>query len=126
MKNLLLTFTLITILFTSCKKDEPDLQEEDIILISNVDAILTNSAIVHFKINRGNCKGPEIEIGFCFSESALPTINDRKQYTIAMCGYTGSKKISQLKGNTKHYVRGYLKKETGVVYGDVFSFTTLP
>ena len=61
--------------------------------------------------------------GFCWSESANPTLSSSNiEVNVATPSYTYQ--LSNLKDETKYYVRAYAKNKIGVSYGEEKSFTT--
>ncbi len=65
-----------------------------------------------------------IELGVCWSESEHPTNTDNTMST-HRCTQPYTCLLTQLKPETKYYLRGYAKYGTEYVYGEEKSFTTL-
>ena len=62
-------------------------------------------------------------LGFCWGETPQPTIsNNQKQ--VATNSNNFAYQLSNLKDETKYYVRAYAKNKIGVSYGEEKSFTT--
>ena len=61
--------------------------------------------------------------GFCWSEGAEPTIND-EHILIDTIENTFSYLLSNLKDETRYYVRAYAQNKIGISYGDVITFMT--
>ena len=83
---------------------------------ANVEGIVSDSSIVTQNIN----------LGFCYSTSPNPSIND---LLVNYWNYYGSSKfqsqITDLKQNTTYYVRAFIKSNSNkVVYGNEVSFTS--
>ena len=63
-------------------------------------------------------------VGFCWSENPMPTISDNHQ-EVSLEGNTLSCRLSDLKDETKYFVRSYAKNKIGTTYGLDKSFVTL-
>lgn len=62
-------------------------------------------------------------LGFCWGKTPQPTIsNNQKQVTTNSNNF--AYQLSNLKDETKYYVRAYAKNKIGVAYGDEKAFTT--
>lgn len=102
------TFTTLTM---------PKVQTND---ISNIQ--LTSATLNATLLSNGN--DSTVTKGFCWSENSNPTITSlhiEVQNTTASFNY----QLSNLKDETKYYVRAYAKNKLGVVYGAEKTFTTL-
>ena len=68
---------------------------------------------------------PIIARGICWSSStATPTIENDHTSEVAITG-TFSSTMSNLKDNTKYYVRAYATNSEGISYGETVTFTTI-
>lgn len=95
----------------------PKVQTND---ISNIQ--LTSATLNATLLSNGN--DSTATKGFCWSENSNPTITSSHievQNTTASFNY----QLSNLKDETKYYVRAYAKNKLGVVYGAEKTFTTL-
>lgn len=95
----------------------PKVQTND---ISNIQ--LTSATLNATLLSNGN--DSTVTKGFCWSENSNPTITSlhiEVQNTTASFNY----QLSNLKDETKYYVRAYAKNKLGVVYGAEKTFTTL-
>ena len=102
-----ITFTTLT---------QPKVQTND---ISNIQ--LTSATLNAVLLSNGNDSA--VTKGFCWSEISNPTITSlhtEVQNTTSSFCY----QLSNLKAETKYYVRAYAKNKIGVVYGEEKSFTT--
>lgn len=63
------------------------------------------------------------EVGFCWSTTPTPTIADNKK-TVILDGVSFSTVISELKAETKYYIRAYAVNEAKIGYSDVVEVTT--
>ena len=91
---------------------------------NNVETIQIKSAQLFgalvFNGNDSNTK-----VGFCWSEKPNPTLDGNYQEVTIKNGIF-SYLLSELKDETKYYVRAYAQNKIGIVYGAEQSFTTLP
>jgi len=95
----------------------PKVQTND---ISNIQ--LTSAILNATLLSNGN--DSTVTKGFCWSENSNPTITSlhiEVQNTTASFNY----QLSNLKDETKYYVRAYAKNKLGVMYGAEKTFTTL-
>ena len=116
---LLSIFAYFLFVFTSCKKDEPDLPVVTTIEANN---ITTSTAICGGEITSDG--GGEIkERGVCWSTSDNPTIADSITTDGKVIGKYSSR-MSGLSAGTIYYVRAYATNEAGTAYGNSISFIT--
>ena len=96
--------------------DNPKVETRDVTEINLTSALLSGE----LKFN-GNDKSTTV--GFCWSENSQPTLsNNHKEVS-----YTSNifkHQVSNLKDETKYYVRAYAQNKIGIVYGEEKSFTT--
>ena len=96
--------------------DNPKVETRDATEINLTSALLSGE----LKFN-GNDKSTTV--GFCWSESSQPSLsNNHKEVS-----YTSNifkHQVSNLKDETKYYVRAYAQNKIGIVYGEEKSFTT--
>lgn len=90
----------------------------------NISNIQTTSATVVSKIlSDGN--GTITECGFCYSETAEPTIDNGTKILCDTASSELGKNITGLKDNTLYHVRAFAKNAIGVAYSNDAEFTTL-
>ena len=92
---------------------------------------VTTGTITDFSYTTSNSDGnlvddggaPILEMGFCISENANPSLSDTKlKVTTTKGGFNGS--FRNLKENTNYYVRAYAQNIKGVAYGNQITFKT--
>ena len=93
---------------------------------SDVTNITSNSAACGGNVTSDG-GGTVIARGVCWSETSEPKINNLYSEESSDGMGTGSftSSLTNLKANTKYYVRAYATNEAGTVYGEVKSFVTL-
>lgn len=118
----LVSASLITV---SCTKENPDVRLDPKLATTQVLSVGSFSAtVVGFVIASGD---GFTERGVCYNTQGSPTIADGKAvYTGELTTATFSVTLSELNYVTKYFVRAYATGEGGTVYGEEFSFTTLP
>ena len=130
MKKILLTLSVIILLFAGCKKD--DVFEEGeygykfTVTTNDVTDITATSARCDITVAELIAADGDIKIterGVCWSTSQNPTINDYKTSVVTVPGTFYS--LTNLTPNTTYYVRAYATNSAGTVYGDERFFTTL-
>ncbi|MFY9150762.1 MAG: SusF/SusE family outer membrane protein [Prolixibacteraceae bacterium] len=114
-----------TFLFAACTKDTADVKLDQTIKTSQLLNVTSNAAtVVGYVIAEGEGFN---EKGVCYNTSTVPTIDNKK------VAYTGQTKtatfnvtLTGLTYATKYFARAYATGATGTVYGEEYSFTTLP
>jgi surface protein len=129
MKNLLLMTVAVCLSVLSCKKDGSDdivTNATDLPQVITLNPIVTDSTVflsgeVTFTDGDNSTKR-----GVCWSENTNPTTADEFYLDTATGkGVFSANIISQLKPNTKYYVRAFAENSVGKVYSDVEkSFTS--
>lgn len=111
-------------LVTNCTKDDDDIAETSIPVLTNEVVKITQTTAT----SGGNITsdgGATITArGVCWSTKQKPTIVDSKTTDGTGTGSFTSA-ITGLTANTKYYVRAYATNSVGTGYGNVMSFTTL-
>ena len=109
----------------SCADEIADVRLEPTLSTSNTLHVTSDSAtVVGFVVAEGD---GFTEKGVCYNTSENPTIDDNKvAYTKDTPNATFHVTLSGLDYATKYYARAYATGETGTVYGEQVSFTTLP
>ena len=130
MKKILLTLSVIILLFAGCKKD--DVFEEGeygykfTVTTNDVTDITATSARCDITVAELIAADGDIKIterGVCWSTSQNPTINDYKTSVVTVPGTFYS--LTNLTPNTTYYVRAYATNSAGTGYGEQKSFKTL-
>ncbi len=114
-----------TVFFAACTKENPDVRLDPKLSTSLVSNIKSDSAtVVGFVVASGSGFTAK---GVCYNTDPTPTIGNSKVV------YTGDNKsatfnviLSGLTFATKYYVRAYATNATTTIYGEEYSFTTLP
>ena len=130
MKKILLTLSVIILLFAGCNKD--DVFEEGeygykfTVTTNEVTDITATSARCDITVAELIAADGDIKIterGVCWSTSQNPTVNDYKTSVVTVPGTFYS--LTNLTPNTTYYVRAYATNSAGTGYGDEVRFTTL-
>jgi uncharacterized protein (TIGR02145 family) len=74
--------------------------------------------------NQGN--NPIIEYGHCWSTTSNPTISENKIVSSNLIASNFTTAMTGLMGNTKYYVRAFIKNNSGTNYSSEITFTTPP
>lgn len=92
------------------------------VLTNEITDIQLTTATLHGKLTFNGNDSTTIK-GFCWSEQTAPTINNNQiQVTTNSTDFVYQ--LSDLKDETKYYVRAYAKNKIGIAYGEEKSFTT--
>lgn len=123
--KILAVLVLASLYTVSCTKENPDVRLDPKLATTQVLSVGSFSAtVVGFVIASGD---GFTERGVCYNTQGAPTTADVKAiYTGEIETATYSVTLSDLNYVTKYYVRAYATGEGGTVYGEEFSFTTLP
>jgi hypothetical protein len=118
-------FISAVMLFAACTKDEDQVKLDPILSTSELLDVTSDSAtVVGFVVASGSGFS---ERGVCYDIDSVPTVEDHKVvYTGTSTTATFIVKIGGLAYATKYYARAYAISESGVIYGEEYSFTTLP
>ncbi len=126
--SFLITFSVFiaaTIFVVSCTKDISDERLDPKLSTSQVYDVTSDAAtVVGFIVASGD---GFTEKGVCYHTDTLPTINDNKVvYSETDASATFIVTISGLDYATKYHVRAYASSASGTLYGESYTFTTLP
>lgn len=122
MKKYLLTVALILpLLIAGCQDDEGN--DLPLVVTIKVDNVTTTGARALSSYSYVKCTATP-ERGIVWSTSPEPTIQGGKT-SISECNGGGDFTMTGLTPKTKYYTRAYIVSETGVLYGNELSFTTL-
>jgi starch-binding outer membrane protein SusE/F len=115
-----------TIFFAACTKEDPDVKLAPKLSTAQLLDVKSDGAtVVGFVIAQGD---GFTERGVCYNTATAPTVaNSKAVYTGTTTKATFNVIMSGLAYATKYYVRAYGTDANGAtVYGEEFSFTTLP
>lgn len=112
-------------IFAACTEDTADVRLEPTLSTANMLNISSDSAtVVGFVIADGD---GFTERGICYSTTETPTVDDNiAVYTEDNLEATFYVTLTGLDYATTYYARAYATGESGTVYGDQVTFTTLP
>lgn len=118
-------FVAVTILFATCTKEPSDVRLDPKLSTSQVLNIKSDSAsVVGFVVSGGD---GITERGVCYNTTTAPTIaNNKVAYSGQITTATYTIKIGGLAYATTYYTRAYATNASGTIYGEEFTFTTLP
>jgi hypothetical protein len=116
---------ILTVVLGSCTKEMSEIRLEPTLSTSQIFGITSDSAtVVGFVVASGDGFA---EKGVCYNTSTNPTIDDNKvAYPEESNSATFNVILSGLSYATKYYARAYATGESGTVYGEEVTFTTLP
>jgi hypothetical protein len=114
-----------TVFFAACTKDNQEVRLAPKLSTSQVLNVKSDSAtVIGFVVAEGD---GFTEKGVCYNTAEAPTItNSKTVYTGAATTATFAVKLGGLAYATKYYTRAYATGAGGTIYGEEFSFTTLP
>lgn len=114
-----------TIFFAACTKEQSDVRLAPKLSTSQVINVKSDSAtVVGFVVAAGD---GFTEKGVCYNTAAAPTINNTKViFSGLSTTATFTVKLGGLAYATKYYARAYATSATGTIYGEEYTFTTLP
>jgi len=116
---------LATIFFSACTKETSDVRLTPQISTSQYLNVTSDAAtVVGFIVAAGD---GFTEKGVCYNTDTIPTIaNSKVAYSGDQTTATFTVVLSGLDYVTKYYVRAYGTSAAGTIYGEEFTFTTLP
>lgn len=124
--RILAVLVTATILFAACTKDTADVRLESRLATSQLLNVTSNSATV---VGFVKSEGPGFsEKGVCYNTATAPTVSNSKVvYSGTSASATFNVSLTGLTYATKYYARAYATIiESGTIYGEEYSFTTLP
>ncbi|HOI33434.1 MAG TPA: hypothetical protein PLC47_11745, partial [Bacteroidales bacterium] len=115
----------VTLLIVSCTKENPNVKLDAQLTTAQVKNVTSESAtVIGFVIAEGD---GITERGVCYSTQTNPTVEDNKVvYNDELEEASFTVTITGLDYVTTYFVRAYVIIGGGVLYGEEFSFTTLP
>lgn len=123
--NILAVLFAVTVISVSCTKKNSDIRLAPTLATSQVLSVTSDSAtVVGFVIAEGSGFS---EKGVCYDTAANPTVDNNKvAYTGENATATFNVVLSGLHYATTYYARAYAIGASGTIYGEEYSFTTLP
>lgn len=122
-RNLGILFLLLTLLISSCSKDDSS-KEDSSVSIKTFDVQIINYKSIKSGGVIEASSSSVIQRGVCYAEKPQPTIVDNITKDGVGLGSFNSNVI-QLKANTQYYLRAYMVNEKGTFYGNEIPFKTL-
>jgi len=121
----LAAFFSLAMLFVACTKEAADVRLDPKLSTNQVFDVKSDSAtVVGFVVAAGD---GIIEKGVCYDIVKTPTVAKSKAvFTGKTTTATFTVKIGKLAYATKYFVRAYATTASGTIYGEEYSFTTLP
>ncbi|MFA5417920.1 MAG: SusF/SusE family outer membrane protein [Bacteroidales bacterium] len=115
----------VAVFSVSCTKENSDVRIDPKLSTSQVLSVASDSAtVVGFVVAQGSGFS---ERGVCYNTEANPTIeNNKVMYVGDDAKATFNVVLSGLHYATTYYVKAYAINSSGVLYGEEYSFTTLP
>lgn len=123
--RILAVLVTATILFGACTTDTADVKLEQKLATTQLLNVTSNAAtVVGFVVAEGD---GFTEKGVCYNIAAAPTVaNNKVAYTGQAPTATFNVTLTGLAYATKYYARAYATGSAGTIYGEEYSFTTLP
>lgn len=128
--SLLTVLVATTILLGSCTKENSQVRLAPTLATSQLLNVTSDAAtVVGFVVAEGD---GFTEKGVCYNTSPVPTVSNSKVVYNATSGTTTrptatfNVTLTGLNYATKYYARAYATGSAGTIYGDEYSFTTLP
>jgi len=123
--RILAVLIVATIFIGACTKEKSDVRLAPSLATAQVLNIKSDSVtVVGYVVAKGDGFS---EKGICYNTATAPTIaNSKVVYTGTATTATFSVKIGGLAYATKYYTRAYATSAAGTIYGEEYSFTTLP
>jgi len=128
-KSIIYRFTAILAalltLMVACTEDIADVRLDPKLSTSEVlDVESAQATVIGFIVAEGSGFS---ERGVCYNIATGPTVDDNKVvYNETVSGATFSVTLTGLNYATTYYARAYAINNTGVLYGEEMTFTTLP
>ncbi len=124
--RILAVIVAATFLFSSCTKETADVRLTSTLATTQLLNVTSNAAtVVGFVLSEGD---GFTEKGVCYNIATAPTVaNTKVAYTGQTKTATFNVTLSGLTFATKYYARAYATiVGSGTIYGEEYSFTTLP
>jgi len=123
--RILAVLIIATVFIGACTKEKSDVRLAPSLATAQVLNIKSDSVtVVGYVVAQGDGFS---EKGICYNTATAPTIlNSKVVYTGTATTATFSVKIGGLAYATKYYTRAYATSAAGTIYGEEYSFTTLP
>lgn len=123
--RILAVLVIATIFIGACTKEKSDVRLAPTLATTQVLNIKSDSAtVVGFVVAEGD---GYIEKGVCYNTATAPTIaNSKVVYTGQTTSAAFKVKLGGLAYATKYYARAYATNAEGTIYGEEYTFTTLP
>lgn len=121
----ILALAVMLAVVVACTEKTADVRLDPQLTTSEVLQITADGAtVVGFVVAEGSGFS---ERGVCYDLATEPTISDNKVvFNDIVTGATFSVTITGLDFATKYYARAYATGETGTIYGEEMTFTTMP
>lgn len=124
-KFLFLTLFAMTVAFVSCTKENEDVRLDPKLSTSEVYNVTSDAATIVGFVVAGN--DGVTERGICYGTAANPTTADSKTvYSGSTSTATFTVTLGGLNYATTYFARAYAINATGTLYGEEYTFTTLP
>ena len=125
LNRILAVIVIATIFFGACTKEKSDVRLAPALATTQVLNIKSDSAtVVGFVVAEGE---GFTEKGVCYNTATAPTIaNNKVIYSGNNSTAAFTVKLSGLAYATKYYARAYATSAAGTIYGEEYTFTTLP
>jgi len=123
--RILAVLVTATILFAACTKENAEVRLNPKLATTQLLNVTSNAAtVVGFVVAEGD---GFTEKGVCYNTATAPTISNTKvAYTGQGTTATFNVTLAGLTFATKYYARAYATGSAGTIYGEEYSFTTLP
>ena len=123
--NIIAVLFLVSVFSVACTKKNSQVRLSPKLSTSQVLSVTSDSAtVVGFVIAQG---GGFQSKGVCYDTAANPTVDNNKvEYSGDNSKATFHVVLSGLQYATKYYARAFAITGTGPIYGEEYSFTTLP
>jgi len=123
--RILAVLVIATIFVGACTKEKSDVRLAPTLATTQVLNIKSDSAtVVGFVVAEGD---GYLEKGVCYNTATAPTIaNNKVVYTGQTTSAAFKVNLGGLTYATKYYARAYATNAAGTIYGEEYTFTTLP
>jgi len=123
--RILAVLATVSIFFAACTKEYSDVRlDAQIATTQSINITSSTAKVTGFVIADG---GGFTEKGVCYNTATAPTVSNSKvAYSGTSTSATFDVVLTGLNYATKYYTRAYATGPGGTVYGEEYSFTTLP